>query len=159
MRSTTGLFFLVIVSSFTPWRCDALTNPLSVLRPVGWPLSKLDDAVDRATSPSLRGGGNPQQSPNTGSISQGKRRQMVVFLVATALFNDMLQVREWWTRGVTVRKCHRRLTHANSLLLQLTMLLPIIHTLITSLGIKNKEVALGLFFASKVRVQLGILSP
>ena len=158
MRSATGLFLLVIVSSSTQGRCHALTNPLSALRPVGRPLSTLDDAVDGAISPSLRGGGNPQSS-NTGSISQGKRRQMVVFLVATALFNDMLQVREWWTRGVTVRKCHRRLTHANSLLLQLTMLLPIIHTLITSLGIKNKEVALGLFFASKVRVQLGILSP
>mmetsp|Transcript_30955 Transcript_30955/g.69922 ORF Transcript_30955/g.69922 Transcript_30955/m.69922 type:complete len:374 (+) Transcript_30955:369-1490(+) len=35
------------------------------------------------------------------------------------------------------------------------MLLPIIHTLITSLGIKNKEVALGLFFASKDICQMG----
>ena len=55
-----------------------------------------------------------------------QRRKLVVLLVATALFNDMLQ---------------------------LTMLLPIIHTLISSpppLGVKsNKEVALGVFFASK----------
>ena len=59
-------------------------------------------------------------------ISQSHRRNLVVLLVATALFNDMLQ---------------------------LTMLLPIIHTLVSSpppLGVtNNKEVALGLFFASK----------
>jgi DHA1 family solute carrier family 18 vesicular amine transporter 1/2 len=55
-----------------------------------------------------------------------RHKRLVVLLVATALFNDMLQ---------------------------LTMLLPIIHTLISSpppLGVtNNKEVALGLFFASK----------
>lgn len=60
------------------------------------------------------------------AMSQSHRRRLVVLLVATALFNDMLQ---------------------------LTMLLPIIHTLISSpppLGVtENKEVALGLFFASK----------
>lgn len=59
-------------------------------------------------------------------IPQTQRRHMVTLLVATALFNDMLQ---------------------------LTMLLPIIHTLVTSpppLGVTyNSEVALGLFFASK----------
>ena len=57
---------------------------------------------------------------------QPQRRKLVVLLVATALFNDMLQ---------------------------LTMLLPIIHTLVSSpppLGVtSNKEIALGLFFASK----------
>ena len=61
-----------------------------------------------------------------GAVSPVQRRKLVVLLVATALFNDMLQ---------------------------LTMLLPIIHTLISSpppLGVKsNKEVALGVFFASK----------
>ncbi|KAL3795934.1 hypothetical protein HJC23_002205 [Cyclotella cryptica] len=61
-----------------------------------------------------------------GAMSQERSRNVVVLLVATALFNDMLQ---------------------------LTMLLPIIHTLISSpppLGVtSNKEFALGLFFASK----------
>lgn len=59
-------------------------------------------------------------------ISQSRRRRLVVLLVSTALFNDTLQ---------------------------LTMLLPIIHTLVSSpppLGVaSNREVALGLFFASK----------
>eukprot|EP00579_Thalassiosira_antarctica_P016928 CAMPEP_0201937464 /NCGR_PEP_ID=MMETSP0903-20130614/39547_1 /ASSEMBLY_ACC=CAM_ASM_000552 /TAXON_ID=420261 /ORGANISM="Thalassiosira antarctica, Strain CCMP982" /LENGTH=491 /DNA_ID=CAMNT_0048478453 /DNA_START=77 /DNA_END=1552 /DNA_ORIENTATION=+ len=68
---------------------------------------------------SIRGGGDS-------IIPQTQRRKLVVLLVATALFNDMLQ---------------------------LTMLLPIIHTLISSpppLGVTtNKEVALGIFFASK----------
>mmetsp|Transcript_22748 Transcript_22748/g.33954 ORF Transcript_22748/g.33954 Transcript_22748/m.33954 type:complete len:490 (-) Transcript_22748:57-1526(-) len=68
----------------------------------------------------IRGGGSKS------SIPQTRRRSLVVLLVATALFNDMLQ---------------------------LTMLLPIIHTLVSSpppLGVtNNKEVALGLFFASK----------
>lgn len=61
-----------------------------------------------------------------GAMSRERSRNVVVLLVATALFNDMLQ---------------------------LTMLLPIIHTLVSSpppLGVtSNKEFALGLFFASK----------
>jgi DHA1 family solute carrier family 18 vesicular amine transporter 1/2 len=55
-----------------------------------------------------------------------RRRRLTLLLVATALFNDTLQ---------------------------LTMILPIIHTLVTSpppLGVEsNTEVALGVFFASK----------
>ncbi|KAL7536844.1 hypothetical protein ACHAXR_007431 [Thalassiosira sp. AJA248-18] len=71
----------------------------------------------------IRGGSS---SSSSSIISQTQRRKLVVLLVATALFNDMLQ---------------------------LTMLLPIIHTLVSSpppLGVTtNKEVALGLFFAAK----------
>mmetsp|Transcript_30955 Transcript_30955/g.69923 ORF Transcript_30955/g.69923 Transcript_30955/m.69923 type:complete len:140 (+) Transcript_30955:2-421(+) len=111
MRGTPCLFFFVVgVSSSTPWRCDALKSPLSVLRPVGRPLlSKLDDAVDGAVS--MRGGGNPQSSTSTGSLSQGKRRQLVVVLVATALFNDMLQVREGWSTGCHSSQRHRHNRH------------------------------------------------
>jgi len=76
---------------------------------------------------SIRGGGG-----EGAILPQEQRRKLVVLLVATALFNDMLQ---------------------------LTMLLPIIHTLISSpppLGVTtNKEVALGLFFASKDIAQMG----
>ena len=72
----------------------------------------------------LRGGDGSSSTilPHT----EARRRKLVVLLVSTALFNDMLQ---------------------------LTMLLPIIHTLISSpppLGVtSNKEMALGIFFASK----------
>ena len=85
----------------------------------------------------LRGGGAGTIT-STKMLSQSQRQRLVVLLVTTALFNDMLQ---------------------------LTMLLPIIHTLITSpppLGIasslssaanggsgNNEQVLLGLFFASK----------
>lgn len=79
----------------------------------------------------LRGGGGDSGgagagAPTTTSISQSQRRNLVVLLVATSFFNDVLQ---------------------------LTMLLPIIHTLVSSpppLGVTTKkELALGLFFASK----------
>ncbi|KAL7433243.1 hypothetical protein ACHAXH_003320 [Discostella pseudostelligera] len=75
-----------------------------------------------------RGGGGDSGGAGapTTSISQSRRRNLVVLLVATSFFNDVLQ---------------------------LTMLLPIIHTLVSSpppLGVTTKkELALGLFFASK----------
>ena len=72
----------------------------------------------------IRGGAIASSAENR--LSQCTRRRLTVLLVATALFNDMLQ---------------------------LTMLLPIIHTLVTSpppLGVEgNSELALGVFFASK----------
>jgi len=87
-----------------------------------------NDDSDGTTQLSIRGGDN---NSSTIIIPQTRRRNLVVLLVATALFNDMLQ---------------------------LTMLLPIIHTLVSSpppLGVTtNKEVALGLFFASKDLCQM-----
>ena len=63
----------------------------------------------------IRGGGS--------TIPQTQRRKLVVLLVATALFNDMVQV---------------------------SMLLPIIHTLISNVYAgDNMELMLGVFFASK----------
>ncbi|KAL7548011.1 hypothetical protein ACHAWF_011293 [Thalassiosira exigua] len=106
-------------------------------RPLAYDAS---DADHRRRSASIgdgrllpRGGGvvRPSSAPPPASPSQSRRRGLVVALVAAALFNDMLQ---------------------------LTMLLPIIHTLVSSpppLGVAaNREVALGLFFASKDLCQM-----
>lgn len=75
--------------------------------------------------------GTNKNAKNVVVISELSRRYATVALVFTALFNDMLQ---------------------------LTMLLPIIPTLISSpppLGVKaNPEIAMGIFFASKDMCQL-----
>ena len=79
----------------------------------------------------IRGGAIASSEENR--LSQCTRQRLTVLLVATALFNDMLQ---------------------------LTMLLPIIHTLVTSpppLGVEgNSELALGVFFASKDICQMAM---
>lgn len=79
----------------------------------------------------IRSGATASSAENR--FSQCTRRRLTVLLVATALFNDMLQ---------------------------LTMLLPIIHTLVTSpppLGVEgNSELALGVFFASKDICQMAM---
>jgi hypothetical protein len=80
----------------------------------------------------LRGGATAKISNHEQhGLSETKRRRLTVLLVAMALFNDTLQ---------------------------LTMLLPIISTLISSpppLGLQaNAEIAMGVFFASKDICQL-----
>ena len=80
----------------------------------------------------LRGGGSANISNHDQhGLSETKRRRLTVLLVAMALFNDTLQ---------------------------LTMLLPIIPTLVSSpppLGLEaNAEIAMGVFFASKDICQL-----
>jgi DHA1 family solute carrier family 18 vesicular amine transporter 1/2 len=72
------------------------------------------------------GGENNNNNNNNNNNTNRRSQRLTVLLVAIALFNDTLQ---------------------------LTMLLPIIHTLVTSpppLGVTtNTEIALGIFFASK----------
>jgi DHA1 family solute carrier family 18 vesicular amine transporter 1/2 len=74
----------------------------------------------------IRGGSTTAAAAALNPVQAHRRRRLTLLLVATALFNDTLQ---------------------------LTMILPIIHTLVTSpppLGVEsNTEVALGVFFASK----------
>lgn len=110
--------------SSKPWKED-VDGRVVGSKPRGW--RECNDGDERRAALSTRGGGG-----GGSSIPQSRRRKLVVALVATALFNDMLQ---------------------------LTMLLPIIHTLVSSpppLGVTtNKEVALGLFFASKDICQMG----
>ena len=115
-----------------PSKSTSYRATISIKREDVSSISSRDDIINRhdhltsssllLTTKNIRGGGGSKSS----SLPQTRRRSLVVLLVATALFNDMLQ---------------------------LTMLLPIIHTLVSSpppLGVtNNKEVALGLFFASK----------
>mmetsp|Transcript_26104 Transcript_26104/g.40154 ORF Transcript_26104/g.40154 Transcript_26104/m.40154 type:complete len:489 (+) Transcript_26104:211-1677(+) len=118
---------LCIISCWAAPQCCyslQLSHPLTSNN--DWAISAKREVSSKSSNDSssllttIRGGGSKS------SIPQTRRRSLVVLLVATALFNDMLQ---------------------------LTMLLPIIHTLVSSpppLGVtNNKEVALGLFFASK----------
>jgi DHA1 family solute carrier family 18 vesicular amine transporter 1/2 len=131
-NSYAALLLLFIISCWAaPQCCYSLPLRSQQHYPSTWATSpkrevvSLDDDGNNDLSSiltSIRGGGGGRRSESTTTT----HKRLVVLLVATALFNDMLQ---------------------------LTMLLPIIHTLVSSpppLGVtNNKEVALGLFFASK----------
>uniref|UniRef100_A0A7S0B0Z6 Major facilitator superfamily (MFS) profile domain-containing protein n=1 Tax=Minutocellus polymorphus TaxID=265543 RepID=A0A7S0B0Z6_9STRA len=141
-RCTKFIFVLLLQSalSASPTIAVSSASTLTPLPQIRRGSSKSDAFLDRSSAKVSNAFLRKVADIRSGAIesadkrlSQCARQRLTVLLVATALFNDMLQ---------------------------LTMLLPIIHTLVTSpppLGVEgNSELALGIFFASKDICQMAM---